>query len=235
MFDDYYKLLEIHPGSNEQMIKDAYEAKLQKLTIDAASRYNNSALIKAIQKAYETLIDVPSRVKYDQYWLTMREKRTGFIPDDKPKIHYLRSSKNQFELNDEITISWDTSNCDEVILHPFGTVGTIGTYTFKIEKNSFYIDIELIAKNKKQHTSIERSIKLNKASTFFPTNDKSYTEQHTQNIDLKNKKMGGNKFRKQLPESTSITDPDIKKEFVNTIKKETILHKLIHVITKWLK
>lgn len=235
MFEDYYKLLGIHPGSNEQMIKDAYEVKLQNLTLDAASRHNNAELIQAIQKAYKTLMDVPSRVAYDRYWLNMREKRTGFIPDDQPKIHFLRSSKNQFELNDEITISWDTSNCDEVILYPFGAVEPTGSYTFKIEKNRFYINIELVAKNTKQHTSIERSIKLNKASTFFPTNDKTYTEQQSQIIDLKYKKMGGNKFRKQLTESALITEPDMQNEFVDTIKKETFLHKLIQVITKWLK
>lgn len=235
MFNDYYKLLKIHPGSNEQMIEDAYEAKVQQLSGDAASRHNNAALLDELKKAYKILMNVPSRVEYDQRWLSMNERRTGFIPDGSPKIHYLRSSKYQYEINDEITISWDTSNCDVAILYPFGEVETSGNLTFKVEKNKFYFNIELVAKNTKQRTRVESSIRLNKSSTSFSSRKNNYMPPPEKNIDFSNVKRSGNKFRKPVVEANESINSKISNEIINPLIEESIIQKLKQAIAKWFK
>lgn len=165
MFEDYYKLLGIHPGSNEPMIIEAFKLKLQKLELDQNS---NSDEIDLLEKAYKTLMDIPSRVKYDELWLNYKSRKSSFISNGRPIIEYLMATKNQFEVNEDITISWKASNCDRVFLSVCGTVANEGQYTFKVENDTvFYLDVELTATTSRTFQKVSRLIRLNKASTDF--------------------------------------------------------------------
>ena len=168
MFEDYYKLLGIHPGSNDPMIIEAYNLKRQKLELNENL---SSEEIDLLDKAYKTLMDVPSRVIYDQSWLNYKSRKSSFISSEKPIIEYLMATKNQFEVNEDITISWKASNCDRVFLSVCGTVANEGQYTFKVENDTvFYLDVELIATTSGTFQKVSRLIRLNKASTYFSLN-----------------------------------------------------------------
>jgi len=168
MFEDYYKFLGIHPGSNEPMIIEAYNLKRQKLELNDNS---SSEEFELLDKTYKILMDVPSRVIYDHSWLNYKSRKSSFISSEKPIIEYLMANKNQFEVNEDITISWKASNCDYVFLSVCGTVEREGKYTFKVENDTvFYLDIELIARTSSKFQKVSKSLRLNKASTDFSLN-----------------------------------------------------------------
>lgn len=163
MFIDYYKFIGIHPGSNEQMIKDGYISKLEKLNLDTSRKSENEELFKVLEDAYSILMDVDKRVEYDQIWLSRTASKRNFISSNlTPTIEYLISSKYQVELNDEVTISWKTTNCDQIILLPFGPVSSEGKISLQIEKpEDLPILIELKGENTVSGAKTSRTLRFN--------------------------------------------------------------------------
>jgi DnaJ-class molecular chaperone len=175
MFIDYYKFIGIHPGSNEQMIKDGYSSKLEKLSSDASKKSENEEFLKVLEDAYCILMDVEKRIEYDQLWLTRTASKRNFVSSNlNPTIQYLISSKYQVELNDEVTITWKTTNCDQIILLPFGSVPSEGKILLQIKKpEDLSISIELKVENTVSGAKISRTLSLyNLANAKFSVKQK---------------------------------------------------------------
>lgn len=193
MFEDYYKFLGIHPGSNEQMIQDAYHLKRQKLELNIVK---NSEEIELLEKIFKTLMDIPSRVEYDELWLKYKDRKLKIISNDEPTINYLRVNKTSFEVNDTIIVSWETSNCEIVYLSLCGYVEAEGEYTFTIEENCpFYIEIELYGKNS-GYSKVSKTVRLNKGSTDFSATSPENKFNSSKEVNQQKKTV--NKNRKNL-------------------------------------
>ncbi len=67
MGKDYYKILGITSGSNEDEIKKAYRRMALKFHPDKNKDPNAEEKFKEIAEAYEVLSDPKKRVIYDQY------------------------------------------------------------------------------------------------------------------------------------------------------------------------
>lgn len=67
MGKDYYKILGIQSGSNEDEIKKAYRKMALKFHPDKNKDANAEEKFKEIAEAYEVLSDPKKRVIYDQY------------------------------------------------------------------------------------------------------------------------------------------------------------------------
>lgn len=76
------------------------------------------------------------------------------------------SSKYQVELNDEVTISWKTTNCDQIILLPFGPVSSEGKFLLQIKKpEDLPILIELKGENTVSGAKTSRTLSFNNLAT----------------------------------------------------------------------
>lgn len=67
MGKDYYKILGIQSGANEDEIKKAYRKMALKFHPDKNKDANAEEKFKEIAEAYEVLSDPKKRVIYDQY------------------------------------------------------------------------------------------------------------------------------------------------------------------------
>lgn len=88
--------------------------------------------------------------------------KTNFISSDKiPEINYFKTDKQIAQLNDTITISWKTTNADQVILLPFGPVDYEGVKVFEVKTNAdALIDIKLLAENTVNGLKCSKAISL---------------------------------------------------------------------------
>ena len=141
MFIDYYKILGIHPGSNQKMIENAYKQKTEQLSPSEEQRQ--------LKEIFELLMDADKRAAYDQKWLMRKESRTNFISSDlKPKINYFEIDKHEVKKGDAVSIKWSTTNSDQVIILPLGPVVKSGEAILEIKDvlDNFF-KLELIASN----------------------------------------------------------------------------------------
>lgn len=67
MGKDYYKILGIQPGANEEEIKKAYRRMALKFHPDKNKDPNAEEKFKEIAEAYEVLSDPKKKTVYDQY------------------------------------------------------------------------------------------------------------------------------------------------------------------------
>jgi curved DNA-binding protein CbpA len=160
---DYYYILGVNQNASEYEIKRAH----RKLSLKFHPDKNEgddffTERFKEIQEAYEILIDITKRGKYDilkSEYSNPHKSSNGknFIPE----IEYFKVNKIAFEYDEEITFSWKTINADKVILKPFGEVTPIGQKTYKIKdfKNSSLI-FELTAVNSYISRQIKSSLVL---------------------------------------------------------------------------
>lgn len=147
---DYYKLLGIHPGSNEHVIKDAYSKNIEELfySKDKNKEYYNEQL-ELLNTVFDTLMDQDKRVIYDQNWLERKSSKYNFISSEKkPSIDYFIADKTLVESGEIIVVKWKANDCDQLILLPYGPVYLKGEREILVEnlEGEFY-KLKLLAEN----------------------------------------------------------------------------------------
>ena len=196
---DYYYILGIKQTATTEEIKKAY----RKLAVKFHPDKNDgdeffTERFKEIQEAYETLVDISKRKKYNDLKTTdnsYRQNNSG--TNFNPEIEYFKSNRQTFEYDEELTFSWKTINADKVILKPFGLVQPIGQKTYKIKdfKNT-HLTFELVAEN----SNIGRHVK-----TSLSLTNKTYTDLygHFKEILRKEEVNKNNKNQRSSNEKTS--------------------------------
>jgi DnaJ-class molecular chaperone len=149
---DYYYILGINRIASTEEIKNAYRKLSKKFHPDTNNGDDFFAdRFKEIQEAYETLRDSKKKEIYDKEFSFSRfnENPNNDI-DFEPIINYFNVNKLSFKYDEEVTFYWKTTNSDEVLIKPFGSVQKAGQKTFRLKdfKNS-EVNFEIIAKNKK--------------------------------------------------------------------------------------
>lgn len=160
---DYYYILGIKQTAGIDEIKKAHK----KLSLKFHPDVNDgdpffTERFKEIQEAYETLRDSVKRQEYDR---KLSSKNSGTNTQSgynfNPTIEFFKSSKADFEYDDEVVFSWKTVNANKVTIKPFGEVQPIGQKAFKIKNfKKPNLAFELIAENTYINKQIVQSISL---------------------------------------------------------------------------
>ena len=115
--------------------------------------------MKAIQEAYEVLIDPHKRKLYDGSFV--QKQRTSFKTNLPPEIKSFTSTKIRAMKGDQVTIKWITTNADVVKILPFGLETAYGERTFKItEFKNGKFHLILHATNSQLHKTAVRGITI---------------------------------------------------------------------------
>lgn len=204
---DYYYILGIKQTAPIDEVKKAY----RKLSLKFHPDKNEgddffTERFKEIQEAYETLIDISKRKKYDEEFInnnsSKNQQNNG--SNFNPEIQYFKSNKPNFEYDEEITFSWKTINADKVIIRPFGEVQPIGQKTYKIKEfKKAELTFELIAEN----TNIGRltRVTLNlRNQTYFELYNhfKTLIELNKSNENTESKKQPSYSSRQKTKEES---------------------------------
>lgn len=213
MFLDYYKILSIHPGSNQEMIYEAYlhKSSIYKFILKTTDEKHNQhkALLK---EAYETLMNPEARILYDDEWSLRNTKNKTYTSSKlTPSIIYFEANTHELKLGEEITLRWKTLHADQVILLPFGPVAFEGEKVFKITSpEELTMVIELIAENTingERKTSV-----LPQSNIGFNGTQRKPDERFKKiNQDLSEDSLYQERYQKYLK----------RKELENTAQKET--------------
>ena len=226
MIEDYYKLLGIHPGSSMKMVQEALNYKLQILKSEAHHNSESAiAEIRILNKIYDTLMNPDNRLIYDQLLLNSVAAKTNFISSSKtPEINYFKVDKKTVQLNDNITISWKTTNADQVILLPFGPVDYEGEKIIEIEsKEDIISEIKLLAEN---------TVNGLKCSKVILLNDNEYNDRY---LDYKKRKETKEKLYKQIKSSKEKSEIDSGINKYLSIKSILISVLFILILTYFVK
>lgn len=166
---DYYYILGIKQTAGIDEIKKAHK----KLSLKFHPDVNDgdpffTERFKEIQEAYETLRDSIKRQEYDRKLSSKNSSnntQSGY--NFNPIIEFFKSSKADFEYDDEIVFTWKTINANKVIIKPFGEVQPIGHKAFKIKNfKKPNLIFELIAENTNINKQITQSISLTNKTYF---------------------------------------------------------------------
>ena len=70
---DYYKILQVHPTAEQEVIKAAYDRLARKYHPDVNTEPSSLKKMKDLNEAYEVLSDSTSRRLYHQEWLHLQK------------------------------------------------------------------------------------------------------------------------------------------------------------------
>ncbi len=99
-FSDYYKILEISPGSSISQIKSSYRKLAKEFHPDKNKSSTANDIIVKINTAYEILSDAEKRRQYDEEYKKERLREVSHdalkpdIADISPRINFSRYTKN---------------------------------------------------------------------------------------------------------------------------------------------
>lgn len=159
----HYETLGLKPSASQEEIKNAYHKLSKKFHPDnnGGDEYF-SEMFNGFKEAYEVLIDKENNSSYNGPNIINSDSNLKKSTKDlSPKIILFESDKDSFEEGESIRLSWKTSNVDEVIIKPFGTVNNSGTKVFKLKNyNKDTLSITLHATNKLIDETITKTINL---------------------------------------------------------------------------
>lgn len=167
---DYYYILGVKPEASLEEIKKAYRKLSTKFHPDKNDGDEFfSERFKEIQEAWEILGNNEKRFEYDLKKFGKSSAKEPIIP----QIISLKADKSTYDLNEEITFTWETANADKVTLKPFGEVTAKGTKTYRIKViTSDTIVVELVAKNTETQKETKSDLTLSR-KIAQPFNDKN--------------------------------------------------------------
>ena len=150
--EDLYAFLNIEPNASEAEISMVYHDRL--ITLEETKHVlpeEQDKQMVLLRKVKDVLLNNEERENYDLLYAAWQRKLrniTYFISDQKPAILYFDVDKRHFQIGDEITVTWKTTGCDQVILRPFGPVLNIGEkkIAFQTEQD-VDMKLDLIATN----------------------------------------------------------------------------------------
>lgn len=70
---DYYKILQVHPTAEQEVIKAAYDRLAKKYHPDVNPEPSSLRKMKDLNEAYEVLGDLTNRRLYHQEWLNLQK------------------------------------------------------------------------------------------------------------------------------------------------------------------
>ncbi|MEE8413363.1 MAG: DnaJ domain-containing protein [Dehalococcoidales bacterium] len=70
---DYYKILQVHPTAEQEVIKAAYDRLAKKYHPDVNKEPSSLKTMKDLNEAYEVLGDLANRRLYHQEWLNQQK------------------------------------------------------------------------------------------------------------------------------------------------------------------
>jgi hypothetical protein len=154
MFYNHYSILNIPVDSNQDTIKKSFDDKVYYMNQNHSkiSHYYEMNLYR-IKNAYAILMDENRRKLFDQ---DLAEYLNNPNPSTKlklksdyiPFIDYFIVNPNEANIGDTVTIKWKTTNCDQVILLPFGPVEYEGERSIVIHtSDDLLIEIVLLVEN----------------------------------------------------------------------------------------
>lgn len=150
--EDLYAFLSLEPTASESEISMAYNERLFSLeeTKHLLPEEQAKQMI-LLNKVKDILLHMEERRNYDALYAAWQRKLkniTYFVSDKKPSILHFDLTKRHLKIGDEITVTWKTTGCDQVILLPFGSVLNIGEKTIAIKtEEDCAMKFELIATN----------------------------------------------------------------------------------------
>ncbi len=95
---DYYKILQLHPSAEQEVVKGAYDKLARKYHPDVNKNPIANERMKDINEAFEILSDLEKRRRYHSTWLQKSDvKRTNPQPSPSatPKADYKETVSNQ--------------------------------------------------------------------------------------------------------------------------------------------
>jgi hypothetical protein len=154
MFYNHYSILNIPVDSNQETIKKSFDDKVYYMNQNHSkiSHYYEMNLYR-LKNAYAILMDENRRKLFDQ---DLAEYLNNTNPSTKlklrsdyiPFIDYFIVNPNEANIGDTVTIKWKTTNCDQVILLPFGPVEYEGERSIVIiTSDDLLIEIVLLVEN----------------------------------------------------------------------------------------
>lgn len=164
--EDLYAFLNIEPNASESEISMVYHDRLSALeeTKHVLPEEQDKQMV-LLRKVKDVLLNNEERTNYDLLhaaWQRKLRNITYFISDEKPVILHFDVDKRQFQLGDEITVTWKTTGCDQVILRPFGPVLNVGERKILITtEQDVDMKVDLIATNTINGLMQSASIHLN--------------------------------------------------------------------------
>lgn len=129
---NYYYFLGVKENASEEDIKKAYRKLSLKYHPDKNGEddfFENR--FREVQEAYETLSNENSRKVYDQNLALPKSHARNNLP---PHIKTFTANKIRVKKGEEVIITWQTQNADEVKILPFGLEKSYGERVFKINE-----------------------------------------------------------------------------------------------------
>ena len=154
MFYNHYSILNIPVDANQEIIKKSFDDKVYYMNQNHSkiSHYYEMNLYR-LKNAYAILMDENRRKLFDQDLAeylnnpnpsTKLKLRSDYIPF----IDYFIVNPNEANIGDTVTVKWKTTNCDQVILLPFGPVEYKGERSMVINSSDdLLIEIVLLVEN----------------------------------------------------------------------------------------
>ena len=154
MFYNYYSILNVPKDSNQENIKKSFDDKVYYMNQNhpKISQFYEINLFR-LTKAYNVLMNEHSRMLFDQELeaylsnpipSTKSKSRSDYIPF----IDFFIVDPNEANVGDTVTIKWKTTNCDQVILLPFGPVEYEGERSMAINSSDdLLIEVVFLVEN----------------------------------------------------------------------------------------
>jgi curved DNA-binding protein CbpA len=220
---NYYHILGIDHNATLDVIKKAHKKLSLKFHPDVNGDDDFfTERFKEAQEAYETLRDPIKRKLYDDKLNNAsRSQGSSDSYNFSPSIEFFRTTKAEFEYDDEVVFSWKTINANKVVIKPFGEVQPIGQKTFKLKNfKKPHLDFELIAEN----TNINR-----KANQILTLKNNTYKELYymfkgiiEQEEKIKNENSSNKRNEKKYTETVYRKTTDGNTLQINSRNKKTI-------------
>lgn len=160
---NHYEILELEHNASSEEIDKAYKNLSKEFHPDnnGGVKYFDDLFIQ-IRNAYQVLSEEKLREHYD------REKgfiEANVIEDDlknvEPEILLFEVDKNVFEEGDEIILTWETKNADNVVLIPFGEMETSGSKIYRLKNyNESSLTLILEVTNTVSGKRVKNSLQL---------------------------------------------------------------------------
>ena len=154
MFYNHYTILNIPEDSDQETIKKSFDDKIYYMNQNHSKikGYYDINLFR-LTKAFDVLRNEQRRNLFDQ---ELTEYLANPNPSIKPKlrsdyipfIDYFIVDPIEANIGDTITIKWKTTNCDQVIILPFGPVEYEGERSIVINSSDdLLIEVVLLVEN----------------------------------------------------------------------------------------
>lgn len=196
---NHYEILEIDPTASSEEIDKAFNNLSKQFHPDnnGGVKYFDDLFVQ-IKDAYQVLSEETLRINYDreQGFIKHSEIEVATLSAE-PEILLFEVDKKVFEEGDEIKITWQTRNADNVVIDPFGEVETSGSKIYRLKnyrKEILIITLDVI--NSETGETANRSITLqNKVTEFdFSNLDDKHLEEENNEAEVIDEPLHPNPF-----------------------------------------